>query len=69
MPVKVAAGWGNTGGSTRTEAPPATEFGWEPVDVGGIDASHYLEATCLVWVLNAMKNGAWNRAFKLVPTA
>lgn len=45
------------------------EFGWDPVDIGGIDASHYLEATCLVWIWNAMKNDAWNRAFKLVPTA
>lgn len=44
------------------------QFGWEPVDVGGIDASHYLEATCMVWILNAMKNNDWNRAFKLVPT-
>lgn len=44
------------------------QFGWEPVDIGGIGASHYLEATCMVWIINAMKNNAWNRAFKLVPT-
>jgi predicted dinucleotide-binding enzyme len=44
------------------------DFGWEPVDIGGIETSHYLEATCMVWVHNAMKNNGWNRAFKLVPT-
>lgn len=43
------------------------EFGWDPVDIGGIDTSHYLEAMCMVWVCNAMKNDDWNRAFKLVP--
>lgn len=41
------------------------QFGWEPVDIGGIDASHYLEATCMVWIINAMKNNDWNRAFRL----
>lgn len=44
-------------------------FGWNPIDVGGIDASHYLEATGMVWILNAMKNDGGNRAFKLVATA
>lgn len=45
------------------------DFGWEPVDVGGIDASHYLEATCTLWIWNAIRNHGLNRAFKLVPTA
>lgn len=45
------------------------EFGWNPIDIGGIDASHYLEAMCLVWVLNAMKNDAWDRTFRLLPMA
>ena len=33
-----------------------TDFGWEPLDVGGIAASHYLEATAVVWIWNSMKN-------------
>lgn len=44
-------------------------FGWEPIDVGGIDASHYLEAACALWIWNAAKNKTWNRVFKLMPTA
>lgn len=43
-----------------------TDFGWDPVDVGTIAASHYLEAMCLVWVLSAMKAGNWSQAFKLL---
>lgn len=45
------------------------EFGWDAVDIGGIGLSHYLEATCMVWVCNAMRNNDWTRAFKLVPQA
>lgn len=59
---------GDDAEAKRRTAELIREFGWEPVDVGDIDASHYLEATCMVWILNAMKNNAWNRAFKLVPT-
>ena len=51
----------------RRTAELVREFGWDPVDIGGIDASHYLEATCMVWVCSAMRNNDWNRAFKLLP--
>lgn len=60
---------GDDNGAKQRTAQLVQEFGWEPVDIGGIDTSHYLEATCMVWILNAMKNSGWNRAFKLVPTA
>jgi predicted dinucleotide-binding enzyme len=42
------------------------DFGWNVVDTGGIQSSRYLEAMCLVWVLSAMKTGAWAQAFKLL---
>jgi predicted dinucleotide-binding enzyme len=41
-------------------------FGWGTVDLGGIDASHYLEAMCLVWVLHGARSGTWGHAFKLL---
>ena len=41
---------GDDAEAKRRTADLVREFGWEPVDVGGIDASHYLEATCMVWV-------------------
>jgi predicted dinucleotide-binding enzyme len=40
-------------------------FGWNTVDVGGIEVSHYLEATGMVWILTAIK-GDWNQAFKFL---
>lgn len=42
------------------------EFGWNPVDVGDIRASRYLEAMCIVWVLYARSQGGWNHAFKML---
>lgn len=42
------------------------DFGWETVDVGGIESSRYLEAMCLTWVLHGLKSGSWTHAFKLL---
>ena len=42
------------------------DFGWNVVDLGGIESSRYLEAMCLVWVLSAMRGGTWRQAFKLL---
>jgi predicted dinucleotide-binding enzyme len=58
---------GNDPDAKKRTSELVTEFGWDPVDIGGIDTSHYLEATCMVWLCNAMRNNDWNRAFKLVP--
>ena len=41
-------------------------FGWNPVDVGGIETSHYLEALCLVWVHTAIRGNQWTQAYKLL---
>jgi len=41
-------------------------FGWGVVDIGGIDASHYLEAMCIVWVLHGARSGGWGHAFKML---
>lgn len=41
-------------------------FGWNPIDVGGIGLSHYLEATAMVWIITAFAGGHWNQAFKLL---
>ncbi|HKC66550.1 MAG TPA: NAD(P)-binding domain-containing protein [Pyrinomonadaceae bacterium] len=41
-------------------------FGWNAIDVGGIEFSHYLEATAMVWIITAFTGGRWNQAFKLL---
>ena len=41
-------------------------FGWNPVDVGEIDLSHYLEAAAMIWIITAFAGKHWNQAFKLL---
>ena len=42
------------------------DFGWNPIDVGGIGLSHYLEAAAMIWIITAFTGGHWNQAFKLL---
>ena len=58
---------GNDDEAKATVSAIVTDFGWGVVhDLGGIEASRYLEAMCLVWVLSAARGGTWNQAFKLL---
>ena len=43
-----------------------TATGWEVADLGGIEASRYLEAMCLAWVLAVRASGNPDQAFKLL---
>lgn len=42
------------------------EFGWDVIDVGGIDQSFFLEALASLWVNYAFRTGSWNQAFRLL---
>jgi predicted dinucleotide-binding enzyme len=47
------------------------ETGWDVADLGGIEASRYLEPMCMAWVAYGARNGTWTHAFRLLrqPTA
>ena len=57
---------GDDAGAKSKATQICKDFGWGVLDVGGIDSSHFLEAMCMVWVLSAMKTGAWSQAFKML---
>lgn len=40
--------------------------GWDVVDLGGIEASRYLEPMCIAWVLHGAHTGTWDHAFRLL---
>jgi len=40
--------------------------GWDVVDLGGIEASRYLEPMCIAWVLHGARTGRWDHAFRLL---
>ncbi len=57
---------GNDEGAKKKVAALLTEFGFTPIDLGGIEISRYLEPMCIVWVLYGFRSGTWNHAFKLL---
>ena len=42
------------------------DFGWDVVDLGGIESSRYLEPMCMAWVVYGINTGSWQHAFKLL---
>jgi predicted dinucleotide-binding enzyme len=42
------------------------DTGWDVADLGGIEASRYLEPMCLAWVVYGARTNSWGHAFKLL---
>jgi len=57
---------GNDDGAKKTVTEILTTFGWETIDLGGIEGSRVLEPMCILWVLAAMRSGNFNQAFKML---
>ncbi len=41
-------------------------FGWETIDIGGIEGARVLESLCMLWLGYAMRNSSLTHAFKLL---
>jgi 8-hydroxy-5-deazaflavin:NADPH oxidoreductase len=57
---------GNNEDAKKRVSDILVDFGWGVVDLGGIEASRYLEPLCLTWVLYGLKAKTWGHAFKLL---
>jgi hypothetical protein len=57
---------GNDNAAKSTVAEILKSFGWEPLDIGGIEGARLLEPLCVLWVGYAMRTGTRNHAFKLL---
>lgn len=57
---------GNDAGANTTVTEILTAFGWETIDIGGIEGARLLEPICILWVLYGMRTNTWNHAFKLL---
>lgn len=57
-------------GSDERAKKQATEildaFGWETVDIGGIEMSRLLEPLAMLWIMYYFKTGTGNHTFKLL---
>lgn len=57
---------GNDAAAKHTVAQILNEFGWEAIDLGGIEASRFLEPLAMIWVTHGFRAKSWNHAFKLL---
>jgi predicted dinucleotide-binding enzyme len=57
---------GNDEGAKKSVADIVTAFGWNPIDIGGMEGARLLEPMCWLWVMVGVRTGAWNHAFTLV---
>ena len=57
---------GNDESAKKTVTGLLEAFGWPVMDLGGIEASRYLEPMAMVWILAFFKMGTGNHAFKLL---
>jgi 8-hydroxy-5-deazaflavin:NADPH oxidoreductase len=57
---------GNSDEAKSVVADLLRSTGWDVVDLGGIEASRYLEPMCVAWTLHALRSGTWEHAFRLL---
>ena len=43
-----------------------TPFGWETIDIGGIEGSRLLEPLAMLWMTHYFRTSTGNHAFKLL---
>ncbi len=60
---------GNDPAAKATVSALLEETGWDVADLGGIEASRWLEAMCMAWVAYGRTSGDWGHAFKLLRPA
>jgi predicted dinucleotide-binding enzyme len=57
---------GDDGEAKRTVGEIAASLGWPVIDLGGIEASRYLEPFAMVWITHAIRTKSRGHAFKLL---
>jgi hypothetical protein len=57
---------GDDAAAKRTVTQLLEDLGWPAVDLGGIDASRYLEPLAMIWILHFFHTQSGNHAFKLL---
>src|SRR5579864_1710250 len=57
---------GNDAAAKTSVTTILTGFGWNTIDMGGIEGARILEPMCILWVLYGMRTNSWNHAFKLL---
>jgi hypothetical protein len=57
---------GNDAGAKQETSEILTKFGWQPVDMGGVEVARPIEALCQLWCAPGFTRNDWSHAFKYV---
>ncbi|MEO8842916.1 MAG: NAD(P)-binding domain-containing protein [Kofleriaceae bacterium] len=57
---------GNHAGAKATATEILTQFGWETLDCGGVEAARPLESLCVLWCIPGFAKNDWTHAFKML---
>jgi 8-hydroxy-5-deazaflavin:NADPH oxidoreductase len=57
---------GNDEGAKEVVSGLLHQFGWEPADMGGVEAARAIEPLCILWCLPGFMHNEWTHAFKLL---
>jgi hypothetical protein len=55
---------GNDAGAKQEASEILTRFGWEAIDVGGVELGYAIEALCILWCAPGFLRNDWVHAFK-----
>ncbi len=57
---------GNDAEAKKTTTEINTQFGWNTVDLGGIEMARYIEPLAMVWIVQFIRSGQRDFAFKFL---
>lgn len=57
---------GNDNAAKATVAEILEKLGWEPADMGSVEAARALEPLCILWCIPGFIRNEWTHAFKLL---
>lgn len=43
-----------------------TSFGWQTMDMGGVESARAIEALCMLWCIPGFASNQWSHAFKML---
>jgi predicted dinucleotide-binding enzyme len=57
---------GNDDAAKKTVTAILTQFGWDTMDMGKVEAARAIEPLCMLWCIPGILNNSWSHAFKMV---
>jgi predicted dinucleotide-binding enzyme len=57
---------GNNAAAKQDAIEVLSKFGWDSVDMGGVEAARPIESLCILWCIPGFLRNEWQHAFKLV---